>query len=135
MQLLQKKSRKAALRAEERMPASDKETPRKLNKAKSKVQDGIDIEMKKIEDRIWKKSGDMAKPISSQQAGEEWSGTPGPQTPSQVQGEEGVEENGGDRTHTRVNNWTSQPRCHRVAHVGLGSLGETCLVESLSLSR
>jgi hypothetical protein len=67
-------------------PASGEETPRKPNKTKSKMRDRIDEERKKIEeDRIREKNGDMAKPTSSQQAGEERSGTSTPQTPLQVE--------------------------------------------------
>jgi len=91
-----KKGRKAALRDEEIVrasneaiePTSDEKTPRKPRKAKAKVRDEIDMEAKKIEeDKILKNGGDMARPTSSQQVGEERSGTASPQPPvaSQVQ--------------------------------------------------
>lgn len=66
--------------------ASDGETSQKPKNAKPKVRDGIDIEMKKIEeDMIRKKAGDMTRPTSSQRAGEERSGTAQTPVASQVQ--------------------------------------------------
>jgi hypothetical protein len=51
-----------------------------------KVRDEIDLAAKKIEeDKIRNNGGDVAKPTSGQQAGEELSGSPAPKTPSQVQ--------------------------------------------------
>ena len=81
-----KKGRKAAPRAEEKVneaiaPASDDEPPRKLKKAKPKLRDEINMEMKRIEEEEMEKTGgDMAQPTSIQQAGEGLIVT-APQTP------------------------------------------------------
>jgi hypothetical protein len=78
-----KKNRKAAPRAKKVAPAldeaaPDEETPRKPKKAKPKVREEIDMYMKEIEE---KRICDMAKPTSSQPAGEERIATPPLTTP------------------------------------------------------
>jgi hypothetical protein len=85
---LTKKRWNAALQAasnEMITPTSDEEPPPEPKSAKSKLRDAIDTARKKIEDRIRKEGGDMAKPTFSQEAEEGQCATPLLETPPQVQ--------------------------------------------------
>jgi hypothetical protein len=81
----------SATRTEEGAPAPDEDSnlAQKPKKAKPKVRDEICAAKKKIDDetRVRKEGGDMVTRTSSQQGGEERSGTPAPEPPSQVQPE------------------------------------------------
>jgi len=73
---------------DEEMAITDEEPPQKPKpkRTKVKLRDEIDLAAKKMqEDNIRNGGGDMEKPTSGQQTGEELSGSSAPKTPSQVQ--------------------------------------------------
>jgi len=81
-----KKRKKVNDDADEVVLDSEEEKPQeaKLKKVKVKVQDEINIAMKKVEDKIQNKYSNMVKSMPSKHAGEELRGGLAPEAPSQI---------------------------------------------------